>query len=214
MAYRLHTRTATDLTKRNISRCGVLSFNAYLSVSVTFKNLVCASTDQLWPVLQQTRGSLLLVTPRCSTSQCPSSTLCGRSAFRIAAVRRTPITSQWNAPKRSLATSPNRPDAEVRCVSIAVAGKAAPLRNLPDRQFVLIGQTGRCPEAGNQTAISRFPAVQRWMVANGSFSVQRMRTPDPIRTFVAPEVQRQVTDCCGRSKLRLNANSSAFAAVG
>lgn len=77
MAYRLHTRTATDLTKRNISRCGVLSFNAYLSVSVTFKNLVCASTDQLWPVLQQTRGSLLLVTPRCSTSQCPSSTRSG-----------------------------------------------------------------------------------------------------------------------------------------
>lgn len=48
-----------------------------------------------------------------------------------------------------------------------------------------LGQTGRCPEAGNQTAISRFPAVQRWMVANGSFSVQRMRTPDPVQTFVA-----------------------------
>lgn len=35
-----------------------------------------------------------------------------------------------------------RPDAEVRRVSIAVAGKAAQLRNLPDRQFVLLGQSG------------------------------------------------------------------------
>jgi hypothetical protein len=48
---------------------------------------------------------------------------------------------------------------------------------------------------------------------NGSFPIQRMRTPDPERTIEPSAGQRQVTERSGRAASWLNANCSAFADV-
>ena len=95
-------------------------------------------------------------------------------------------------PGRLPATSQCRTQLEVRLAGVqdrlSVAKRQTALRGgflllltPANREWVLIGQSGRWVPSQNRAAICRLPATQQGDFLNSSFLIGRIRAPDPER---------------------------------
>lgn len=72
----------------------------------------------------------------------------------------------------------------------AVIGMAAALQNLPDEQFVLLGQSGRWRCRQCRAAMWRSTAVQPLKATNDCLSLRATAGPDPLLSFDVRMVRR------------------------